>query len=48
MIEHDPEVAIIRMREGSMQSSYAIGPIDFLLSEELENIGVVHADGWIG
>ena len=48
MIEHDPEVAIIRMREGSMQSPYAIGPIDFLLSEELENIGVVHADGWIG
>ena len=47
MIQHDPEVAIIRVRESSVQSPYAIGTIDFLLSEELENTGVVHADGWV-
>ena len=43
IIEHDPEVAVIRVRESSMQSPYAIDTIDFLLSEELENIGVVYA-----
>ena len=48
MIEHDPEVAVIWVRESPMQSSYAIGTIDFLLSDELENIGVVYADGWVG
>ena len=48
MIELDTEVAVIRVRKRSVQSSQAIGTIDFLLGEELENIGVVDADGCVG